>query len=493
MDLLGRLSAWLDSIRRAQDEPTGQDPPNRDGLRVTLSVGDRMVDLLIRRAAKASELPHMPAGEGASPESGDHARIDRSQPPQPPDEAQANSVSLPRVAHQQMSGRPEPGQPLPAASFWDALDPTEREALRAMASLGTFAAGAKIMQEGDRADYVMVILGGQVKICTGENDVERVLAVRGLGQLVGERGALEVSVRSATVIALDLIWALVVQTRDFATFISAHPRVLAIVQNQIDQRGIQEPAVNQCGYVPGGSRTGPRRSTAAVISTPGRGPAPAYPRRGPRPLNGENCTVFLTDVVRFGARIRTDTDRRLIRDGLFSMTQAVLEEVCDVEPEDRGDGFLTVVPPSVSTMTVMDQLLGKLLAGLELHNSTARVSARFQLRLAVNVGPVVSDAAGVTGEAIIVAARLVEAPEFKKAVEGSTASLGVIASPFVYETVIRHGQDPDYTQVPVEVKESNTAAWMKLFGTLLPSPLAPHHVAPESRLRPLTACGRGGA
>ena len=76
----------------------------------------------------------------------------------------------------------------------------------------------------------------------------------------------------------------------------------------------------------------------------------------------------------------------------------------------------------------------------------------------------------------------------RRPLRGATASLGVIASPFVYETVIRHGRDPDYTQVPVEVKESNTAAWMKLFGRLMSPPLAPHPGAPESYLGPLAGC-----
>jgi CRP-like cAMP-binding protein len=488
MGLLGRLSAWLDSLGRAQDKPTGQDPTNREVTLLMLLVGD--VEFLIRRAAKASELSRPPAPGEAHPESGDPTPTDQSEAPQPADGAQAPAVSLPRVAHQQMSTRPpEPGQRPAAVSFWDDLEPTEREALRTMASLRTFAAGAKIMQEGEKADYVMVILGGRVKICTDENGAERVLAIRGLGQLVGERSALEVSVRSATVVALDLIWALVVQTKDFAAFLTAHPRVLAIVQSQVDQRRVQEPTASEYDDAPGRASTRPRSSTAAAVGAPARGPASGYPRRGPRPLNGENCTVFLTDVVRFGARTRTDTDRRLIRDVLYSMTEAALEDLGDVGSEDRGDGFLTVVPPSVSTARVMDLLLNRLLVGLEMHNSTARVSARFQLRLAVNVGPVVSDAAGVTGEAIIVAARLVEAPAFKKAVEGSTASLGVIASPFVYETAIRHGRDPDYIQVPVEVKESNTAAWMKLFGRLMSSPLAPHPSAPESYFGPLAGCG----
>ena len=134
-----------------------------------------------------------------------------------------------------------------------------------MASWRTFAAGARLMEEGERADHVMVILGGRVKVCVDEHGSERVLAVRGLGQLVGERGALKVSVRSATVVALDMIWALVVQTKDFAAFVSAHPRVLDIVQHQLYQRCTNQPA--ECGHAangPGGFRATPANSTAAA-------------------------------------------------------------------------------------------------------------------------------------------------------------------------------------------------------------------------------------
>ena len=175
--------------------------------------------------------------------------------------------------------------------------------------------------------------------------------------------------------------------------------------------------------------------------------------------------------------MRTDRDRLLIREALFKMTQTAMQGMPDARSEDRGDGFLTVVPPNASTARVIDQLLKKLPASLELHNSTQRESARFKLRLAVNVGPVVSDM-GVSGEAIIVAARLLEAPHFKEAVARSAAIMGVIVSPFVYETVIRHGADAGdvagYSQVPVEVKESDTTAWMKLLGAPVTSPLLPH-------------------
>lgn len=170
--------------------------------------------------------------------------------------------------------------------------------------------------------------------------------------------------RSASVIALDMIWALVVQTKDFATFISAHPRILGIVQSHVYHRGIDE--LTRCGPDSddsGISSASPAWSTA-VTDQPANVPMTEYSRQGPQPLSGENCTVFLTDVVEFGARTRTDGDRLLIREALFKMTQAVTQGTPGTQSEDRGDGFL---PPSVPTVRVIDQLLQELAAALERH------------------------------------------------------------------------------------------------------------------------------
>jgi len=62
-----------------------------------------------------------------------------------------------------------------------------------------------------------------------------------------------------------------------------------------------------------------------------------------------------------------------------------------------------------------------------------------------------------------------EAPVLKEAMEASRASLGIIASTFIYETVIRHIQSlSGYSEVRVDVKESSLAAWMRLFGPVVP-------------------------
>jgi Cyclic nucleotide-binding domain len=484
MDLPGRLSARLYSNRRSQGDQARPHPDEAESLmRLAVSFGRRHVVLVISRSAPAGTAPHRqaPVEESLPPDDGLYTG--QSLPLQTPEKPLAPPVNFYSWPQQGQTAPLIPRQQNPADSFWDALDPTEREALRSVASWRTFAAGARIMEEGERADHVMVILGGRVKVCVDDNGSERVLAERGLGQLVGERGALTVSVRSATVIALEMIWALVVQTKDFAAFISAHPRALDIVQRQLYRRSTEESAS------PGSGSSRPGTADGMTAAEQLDEDHIAGSSRRPQPLTGENCTVVLTDVVEFGARARTDSDRLLIREVLFGMTQAAMQSIPDARSEDRGDGFLTVVPPAVSTARVIDLVLKVFPAALEQHNNSQRESARFKLRLALNVGPVVSDM-GVSGEAIIVAARLVEAPRFKEAIMKSTASLGVIASPFVYETAIRHSTNPldvaSYTEVPVEVKESDTTAWMKLFNAPILFPLSQDTVIPEPHVDLLT-------
>jgi hypothetical protein len=352
-----------------------------------------------------------------------------------------------------------------AVVFWQALNPVERDAFRLFAHPRTFAAGARLIQEGDQADHVIVILSGRTKICVEESGGERILAVRGPGQLVGERAALQISVRSASVIALVTVQALVARTRDFAAFITDHPRVLAIVEQQVYDRLTENPA----GYGPDAASNVPVDRTV-IANRLGQSLSTVRPH--PWPLNGENCTIVLSDVVGFGADSRTDEDRRIIREALFSMTHIVLRDLPDAWSwDDRGDGLLTVVSPSVPTARIVAHLHKELPAALEEHNRVYPDPARIQLRVAINVGPVATDVMGVSGEAIIITARLVEAPVFKNAMGESGASLGIIASTFIYESVIRHGPYLEgYSEIPVDVKESSLLAWMKLFDRPLSSP-----------------------
>jgi len=390
------------------------------------------------------------------------------------------------------SGRHQTPQPgtgtFPSTSFWDALGAAECRAFRSLADSRTFASGARLMREGETANHVIVILSGWTKICVQANGTERVIAERGPGQLVGERAALQVSVRSATVIAMETVQALAVRTEDFAAFVSAHPAVLKIVESQVYERLTEHPALDGRGHDDAASSSLPRAP----------GPLPTGDQPGERlsrrhqPLNGENCTVVVTDVAAFGAVTRTNDDRRIIRCAILEMTRLALNRIWDeCSWEDRGDGLLLVVPPKIPTARVLEHLRTMLPVTLRRHNRIYSATAQIQLRVAMDVGPVISDTMGVSSDAIIRAARMRDAPALRTAMTTKGATLGIIVSEFVYEAAVRQGSDlidaADYHKVSVNVKETvSLPAWMELVIPGLPAlrpplgacPILGPHLAP---------------
>lgn len=285
----------------------------------------------------------------------------------------------------------------------------------------------------------------------------------------------------------------------FSNMVSTHHYGLSevLLSFLICGRGVElslrvspEPRASRSCQPPGrGDRTAanswnsPDPAERQAFTSPGRflPELPGHPgaegRRQPV-LAGENCTVMFTDVVGFGAPYRTDRDRRIIRQASLAMIKTALGalwEACIAE--DRGDGLLIVAPPSIPTARLMERLHRELPGELRLHNRTYGESARIRLRLAVNVGPVTSDPPGMSGEAIIRTARLVDAPVLKERMTSTGASLGIIVSDFVYETVIRHAEgwiNPDeYGAAWVNVKESAILARIWMLPTTSLPPAAP--------------------
>ena len=109
------------------------------------------------------------------------------------------------------------------------------------------------------------------------------------------------------------------------------------------------------------------------------------------------------------------------------------------------------------------------MTGLRRYNSTATLPTRIQMRVALHVGPVVSDAHGVDGRAIIHAARLLDAPALKRHLAETGADLGFITSSFVYDTIIQPNPGPVdpavYRQLKCQVKKQALNAWMYLAQT----------------------------
>ena len=318
----------------------------------------------------------------------------------------------------------------------------------------TFAAGARLMQEGETAEYVIVILDGRTRISTrGNNGIERVVAHRGPGQLVGERAALRVNVRSATVVTLDQVQALAMTTANFATFLTNHPDVLQLVEEQVYERLTTAAEEN---------RTVEEARTAAgglEVSAVMTAQLPHWA--------GQNCTTIFSDVVAFGSPSRSEEHRRIIRREVLEMTRASLRVIWDqCHHEDRGDGLLVVVPPSIPTVQILEYLLIALPIALKRHNRIYAEGAQIQLRVAVDVGPVTSDELGVSGQVIINAARLLEVPAFKESMDEQRAPLGMIVSDFVYQSAVSEAGSltdaASYIEIDVQVKKTRLRAWTLL-------------------------------
>ncbi|HEV2933118.1 MAG TPA: cyclic nucleotide-binding domain-containing protein [Streptosporangiaceae bacterium] len=119
-----------------------------------------------------------------------------------------------------------------AVNFWNALTTADQGDLVSAAQKQTFHAGSVLMREGERAETVMVILDGHVKVRVDDQGRERVIADRRPGDVIGESGAEPGGVRNATVVATEPVLALVLTTENYRAFVSEHPDLPLIVKQQ---------------------------------------------------------------------------------------------------------------------------------------------------------------------------------------------------------------------------------------------------------------------
>jgi hypothetical protein len=204
--------------------------------------------------------------------------------------------------------------------------------------------------------------------------------------------------------------------------------------------------------------------------------------RGVRRLLGVRCCwtpdvhdaavhqiIVVVDVEGFAARNRILGDQVTIRAGLYRALQlaftrlGVSWDAC--HHEDRGDGVLILVPGQVRKAVLAAGVPGALAAAVRAHNQVHGPGARMRLRLALHAGEVAYDAHGVTGTAVTLAFRLLEAEQVKQALAGSQGMLAVITSAWFYEEVIRQNEAcaaATWRRVHVKVKETRQEGWISL-------------------------------
>ena len=466
-----------------------------------------------------------------------------------------------------------------ARSFWNSLADPERDALAAAGVEEVFRPGAVLCRAGEDTSQVMIIDSGWVKVSIREGPevAEKILAVRGQGDVVGERAALTTSVRSATVTALDEVSAMVVPAERFAEFLRGHPRAAEVLERQVTERREEDRRRLFPGDRAGAERRlawllldlaqrrgGYQHTSAAVFTLPmsqteladwagtsadavgrflrswrDRGiiARSERPRRlsvvdldglaalcdaGPqdtrtdRVPNGTqvitpaqqapaqvtaaqvtaaqvtaaqwqqdwreplNCSIVFTDVAGFSDPVRNDGDRDVVRAAMYEILRSAFEASgvpwAACYREDRGDGAVIVVPPTISAHRVVDPLMPELADRLRQYNRRASEVVRIQLRVALHAGPVGRDAEGLTGQAVISAARIVDAPVIKARLAAEQADLVFAASDYVYDHVVRNCDgrvDPTaFEHMECQVKESHVSAWVHLAGRVAPPGLS---------------------
>jgi CRP/FNR family transcriptional regulator, cyclic AMP receptor protein len=108
------------------------------------------------------------------------------------------------------------------------------DALREAGRPARYEKGQALCRQGEHSDSLVILTSGWVKVVAGSPDGgEVVLAVRGPDELVGDLAAVEgrESVRSASVIALDVVRCHVLWGEDFRTFLVSHgDTALALLQ-----------------------------------------------------------------------------------------------------------------------------------------------------------------------------------------------------------------------------------------------------------------------
>ncbi len=123
------------------------------------------------------------------------------------------------------------------AGFVSRLDDTARAALAKLGRHRRVDAGTTLFLEGEVGGSVVIIHSGRVKVfATSHNGIERVLAVRGPGDVLGDLSAIDGSPRSASGITVGPAEVQVVSSNEFRTYLAEnHGAALALLRVVIDR------------------------------------------------------------------------------------------------------------------------------------------------------------------------------------------------------------------------------------------------------------------
>jgi class 3 adenylate cyclase len=184
--------------------------------------------------------------------------------------------------------------------------------------------------------------------------------------------------------------------------------------------------------------------------------------------------LFAVDIAEFTRPDRDDDVRMFMREELYR----ILERAFDGSGtpwaacfrEDRGDGVLVVVPPSIAATGIIDPLPERLRSLIRRHNHVSSAAAQIQLRVAAHLGPVDHDGNGFVGTDVDFLFRMLDARPLKRALAATGADLALIVSDYVYRNIVsRHPSlvsPAAFRSIRFQVKYTRAQAWTYVPGAV---------------------------
>jgi class 3 adenylate cyclase len=221
------------------------------------------------------------------------------------------------------------------------------------------------------------------------------------------------------------------------------------------------------------------RSPASHVANLTTANADTSPRNGKRPRRAATLPVhrsILAVDIEDSTR-RTNTVKEELRHQVYRLVLEALA-VAGIDDHnydpftDRGDGVLVLVRPAdeFPKPLLLSCLIPALAGLLAVHNSAipqAEQPRILRLRAVIHAGEVHYDGKGFYGEDLDVAFRLLDAPRLKSHLRRATVPLALVASDYIYQSIIRHGYDGidggEFLQiVTVNVGDQRRKGWVHL-------------------------------
>jgi hypothetical protein len=203
------------------------------------------------------------------------------------------------------------------------------------------------------------------------------------------------------------------------------------------------------------------------------------PRNGKRPRRAMSLpvhrSILAVDIE--GSTRRTNPVKEELREEVYRLVVSALF-VAGIDSRhydpftDRGDGLLVLLRPADELpkpllLSTLIPILARLLVAYNSCISPTEQPRMMRLRAVIHAGEVLYDENGPFGEDLDVAFRLLDAPRFKTHFKNATVPLALVASDYIYQTIIRQGYDGIFDQeflplVTVNVGDQRRKGWVQL-------------------------------